>query len=53
MCRNSVSGSTGTSEAQKRVQDSVGLEFQAVMSCLMHMLGTKLRCSARVAGALC
>lgn len=53
MCRNSVSVSTSTSGAQKRVQDPVGLKFQAIMNCLPHMLGTKLRCSARVASALC
>ena len=53
MCWDSASVSTGTSGAQKMVQDPVGLKFQVVLSCLTQVLGIKLRCSARVASALC
>ena len=37
---------------QKRVLDPLELEFQVVVSCLMWVLGTKPRSSARAANTL-
>lgn len=43
---------TSTRRGQKMVSDALELEFQAVESCLMWVLGTDLGSSTRIVNAL-
>jgi hypothetical protein len=42
----------GTTGGKKRASDPRGLGLQAVMSCLMYVLGTELMSFARAASTL-